>query len=491
MKCNTRRGGSQGMRATCASTFAEKERLPFFRQHQLRLESTNNGNTAHIVVRDVNEPASGKPVWQRDKPVPPMVTYFGNPVNFRFNNVPQHNVRFTYHACGHVVVDLAHMVYAFDPIEKRDLWEYNLYKPGTAESPSPAQIVHENGDSFILYPDNFKQRLGTVGPVAPGYVCLHTRNGLMAVDPVKGPANTLWTKSDVPPKTRVFGDAEHIYLVDVNADGKAITAHRAVRASDGATISVPEFAGLYQRHLSIRGRTLLAHERSDQEELVFRLYDVHTGKDLWRKELPAKSILIKSEDADLCGGVTPDGEVLVYDARSQKEVLKGTVKKELLAKHEGIHLMADRDIIYLFLNQPTEPLQGLWGGGISANVSAGMPFLKVNGNVYAFDRSTGARVWENALTNQMLVLEQFHDLPVLVFTVKYRRNVNMRGIQMFQVVEVIDKRSGKFVWSPKQKEAPSNMQPIHAIKCDAKTGVVELVQSQRTLRFKLQPAEEK
>ena len=41
----------------------------------------------------------------------------------------------------------------------------------------------------------------------------------------------------------------------------------------------------------------------------------------------------------------------------------------------------------------------------------------INGPLYAFDRSTGKRLWnygEGLLENQMLIYEQFADLPVII-----------------------------------------------------------------------------
>src|SRR5262249_12733525 len=122
-----------------------------------------------------------------------------------------------------------------------------------------------------------------------------------------------------------------------------------------------------------------------------------------------------------------------------------------------------------------------------------MGSLAVNGPVYAFDRTNGKTRWVNTVSNQQLLLEQFNDSPLLLFTVKYAKLENMRVWRQVQVVECIDKHTGKFVWpAPGKKEmAHNNQSPFHALRCDAKNGLVELEQFQFKMVFKLEPTEGK
>ena len=112
------------------------------------------------------------------------------------------------------------MVYAFDPVEKRKLWEYNLYEPGTGNQPALAQVIRDrDGNYRLIYNDGWAPRLGQLGPVGPGFVSVQSRKGLVAFDPVSGAV--LWSRSDVSPKAQLFGDDQFIYVVEVNAEGKA------------------------------------------------------------------------------------------------------------------------------------------------------------------------------------------------------------------------------------------------------------------------------
>ena len=115
----------------------------------------------------------------------------------------------------------------------------------------------QDGCLEIIYPDGFRQKVGRSGPVEASYVCLQTRQGLVALDPLKG--TTLWTRTDLSPQTQIFGDDKHVYLVEVRENGTVGTG-RALRAQDGVSVNVPDFAPLYKQRLRTLGRNLLLTE---------------------------------------------------------------------------------------------------------------------------------------------------------------------------------------------------------------------------------------
>src|SRR5262249_18801379 len=116
-----------------------------------------------------------------------------------------------YKTVGHLIVlPVAHMVFGIDPVNKKVLWEKNLYGSGTPQiNPNNPMIIDPHDNTLnILYTDGWIQRLGQAGPVEASYVCVQTREGMVVLEPVSG--RTLWTRSDVSPRSHVFGDAEHI-----------------------------------------------------------------------------------------------------------------------------------------------------------------------------------------------------------------------------------------------------------------------------------------
>ncbi len=466
------------------------EVLPFFHKHRLTLD----GHTGRLRVV---ERATSKVYWETPD-LMPLQNLFA--VYMQQRGGVHADIRFTYQAKGHIVVfQLAHVIFAFDLVEKKKLWEYNLYEPETANAPQNGSLWRDNhdGNYYLLYPDGFKQRLGQPGPLQANYVCLQTRKGLVALDPVLGPAGKLWTKTDVSPRSEIFGDDRHIFLVDVNADGLPISASRAVRASDGVTVAVPEFIDLYkkEKRLHVRGGTLLARDTNAKGEPVIRLYDCAAGKDLWSRAFPLKSTLLVSDNADLTGAVDPEGQLTVVQVSTQRELLKTTVKKEQVAALTNAHLLNDRDNFYVVLNHAAKPIEGATNEP-QRNVFAGMGTLDVNGAVYAFDRAAGKTRWAIEVANQKLVLEQFQDSPVLFFTVKYFKQDPQFGQRWFHAAEAFNKNNGKCVWPrPEMKEQPvpgnNYMSLFHALDVNPASQTVEFTQINYKMTFKLKPSEVK
>src|SRR5262249_21181808 len=152
-----------------------------------------------------------------------------------------------------------------DPISKQVLWEKNLL--GSSGIPQMTQIIPDpkDGTLLIVYQGGYTQRLGQAGPVQPSYVCLQTRDGLVAVEPT--PGKTLWTRSDVTSRSHIFGDDRHLFIVDMNSDGTTGAA-RALRAYDGVSVQVPDFSALYQRRIRVLGRNLLLTDTDPQGKLT-------------------------------------------------------------------------------------------------------------------------------------------------------------------------------------------------------------------------------
>src|SRR5262249_38067590 len=142
---------------------------------------------------------------------------------------------------------------------------------------------------------------------------------------------------------------------------------------------------------------------------------------------------------------------------------------------------------YLALNQTVDPnlTNGIW-----ANVYHSMRSVPANGNVYAFERSNPnpkqAR-WVAQTANQMLVLERFQDMPVLLCTARYNKFVNNganRFAQNVVAVKSIDKRTGKLLFD---KELPQNANNFHSLQIDLKMGIIDFVSFNLKIRHTLEP----
>src|SRR5207302_7518196 len=93
----------------------------------------------------------------------------------------------------------------------------------------------------------------------------------------------------------------------------------------------------------------------------------------------------------------------------------------------------------------------------------GMRALQVNGAIYSFDAQTGETNWFNAVQNEMLVLDEFEKVPVLLMTTRYRKWVNqLQGMATFvTTVRSYDKRSGKLLWYKEDTNQAGRYQQFH------------------------------
>jgi outer membrane protein assembly factor BamB/tetratricopeptide (TPR) repeat protein len=470
---------------------------PMTRQHRLVLEIGQP--RLHLVDMMTN-----KDRWEQALPqVASNQQFFGLVLQQAMNNANYFpNARFRqYQVKGHLaVVQVGTQAFGLDleNPEKVILWQQSLLEGG---EPQGVQQPHQmqpdqDGDLQMIFWNNQgipgaqprRVRVGHIAAVEASYVCLLRHRSLLVLDPLRG--TTLWTKSDLPEGTAIFGDDQHLYLVEGGGAG------RALRASDGAPVEVPEFAAVYQNRLRLVGRKILA-ATPGQGGLTLRLYDIPTGKDVWSKTFDGKAVVLQSEDPTLTGVVEPSGKVIVVDARTGEGVLEGNalqgrVTQDDLKDLREPLLLADQDHIYVALNRTLDNSRAI-NGTLASNFSNGLHCAMVNGWVLAFQRHDGELAtkdeplrwkkgdldWHSCepMYSQMIILEQFETLPILLFSARYVEPVkgqpgNQRWVS---VTQSIDKRSGKMIYDPINPRQGNGQPTFHTFSIDLKAGTLELI----------------
>jgi len=324
------------------------------------------------------------------------------------------------------------------------------------------------------------QRLGEAGPLQGGVVCLLKRDSLEAIDPVSG--RTLWTRTDVNSRSQVFGDDQHIYVVSLDENLKA-SGTRVFRSYDGVTVRVRDFSNVFNSRLRLHGRTILVSEVDAKSQLTLRLYDVFQGKDVWSQKYPQGTIQLSSEDPHLAGVVEPNGTVKVYDVVQGKEVLNSKLADAAhIDKAQAIYLVSDPDYIVVAINGPADPNVPPWNGGLQPNVvtGSGLRSVPVNGEVYLFDRKTGKWRWHNPVENQHMVVSQFEDLPMVLFTARYQHlsAPPARMAMMKSTARAFAKHNGKLWYDNPNVPMVNNNPHFHALTMDHRTGKVEFTGAQ-------------
>jgi hypothetical protein len=151
--------------------------------------------------------------------------------------------------------------------------------------------------------------------------------------------------------------------------------------------------------------------------------------------------------------------------------------------------VADANLYYLLLNGQREANAAPWAGPWSNFMpGTGYRSLAVNGKIFAFDRQTGKEKWETMeVPSQMLVLEEFQDLPVLLLTSRYNKVAGVGGNRWMvnsNALAVIDKRTGKL--KTDAHDLPNGQQQFHTFHADLRQGKIELTSYQLRVTLTLE-----
>ena len=317
------------------------EDLPFFRHHivGLKMNSANNHRFTLLDRNIEDDKQSPKEVWS----APLASTAFqmltmqvlgqqaarinrGMPVVVNTNN--NRNARFPYATVGHLIVlPLGHRVFGIDPVHHHVLWEKNLAEgagPMRSNASSPGNPVWNgfpavdprDGSVLLIYNNNWAQRLGHVGPFQGQTICVQSVDRLSALDPLTG--RVLWSRMDVNSRNYIFSDDDYVFVVELDNQNNP-NSTRVFRAADGIKVKAPDFAALFAKRLQVFGRHLLLSESGPTNSVVVRLYDMASGKDVWKQSYAPRSIVAHSEEATLTGVVEPNGKVHVIDLRRARK----------------------------------------------------------------------------------------------------------------------------------------------------------------------------
>lgn len=444
------------------------EMPPSLQRYRLALVTQSQSGTATHQLALI-EKDSGEDRWVHPL-AHPMVLQ--NPVN---------QIRLPAYLQGHLLVFQNGIhVYAFDLLERKKLWERNLFGNEQLSGPTQ-QYFNLDADGTVVLVSNqgTLRRIGQLGPVTQTYVCLKTRDGLIALDPIRG--TELWQKSDVTGHIEIFGDEQAVYVVEIR-DGRVSSA-RAYNGQDGSALRVPDFVPLFTNRIRTLGGRLLVSEPHAAGKRV-RLYDVRTGKDLWTQDLPADSILLTSDDPQFIGILDKEGRVVVVDLNSLETLTCTGIRPDHLGKDVTGLLIMDQGLLYVALNRSAAGNPNMVGGPWS-NLE-GLRNVFINGYLYAFDRKTGAIRWRTLepIEKQFMVLDQLQDVPMLLFTAFGPEQIaNNRQQNVIRILSV-DKRTGKLLLDRQSRSIPSS---FFQLRINRPQGTFDLVGRTMTVRHTLEP----
>jgi hypothetical protein len=144
-------------------------------------------------------------------------------------------------------------------------------------------------------------------------------------------------------------------------------------------------------------------------------------------------------------------------------------------------LLADNERFYLALNRPIDPNQ-VSGSVVSNNFQSGLRCRLVNGWVLAFDRVVPkeadqlAWISNEPIPNQLVVAEQFDQLPVLLFTGRYNQPRPAGASAWVASTVALHKRTGKAIYESEPRQTLNNFVPnFTTLQIDARQGTINLL----------------
>jgi outer membrane protein assembly factor BamB/tetratricopeptide (TPR) repeat protein len=474
MKAVENPSGGYSARANTMDVDLPADVLPFYRRNRLSVDMNNRGGQGwalKVVDRVTGEekwttPGFGYPQWQ--------YMFMQQNIPYRFVQVKGHVAVVTMHG-NHQNTGLPiAKVHAFDLADKKKLWELDLFgsTPNPAVQQGPVNQQMEADGLRLTYQDGWSTKVGQQWVVEATYTVVLTKDGLIAKDNARG--TVLWTKSNVSHRTHMLGDGEFVFLYDQNPDG-GVSPVRCYRAADGVEVNVPDSSPAFSNVKTAKfyGRRVLAFD-ADAAKRAVRLYDLYTGKDIWKKDLPGDGWHLRSEDDAYTGYVTREGDIMVLNSADGKEVFQAKLDAGKVGKHlEKVNetmLFADGERFYVMLNRPLEGNRMGYNPAFTQAVRS----VRVNGHLYAFERANGRRLWytDEQFEDQNISMEQFGEIPLILAASQYNKfaaNGNFEG--QFLKFVALDKVTGKLKYL-KQGMAQGQ---YYSIVSDPKTGTIDVL----------------
>ncbi len=371
------------------------------------------------------------------------------------------------------VITLGTTLLGVDLIERRVCWKRNIF-----DESLPGQVVRPgmDGTVTVLGPSGqYVQRWGLVGPLGRGGLYVQSPSGLLAVDLITGQPR--WQRTDVPESLACFGDHKHLFLLKMRspiaeAPVPAVQRAWAVRARDGVAVAIPDALPVLNKRQRLLGHCVAASETGPNNSVVVRLRDLLTGKDLWTKTFPEKTVLLNSAQPELLAMAQPDGIVDLVDLGALRDGTPSSLPRQLLVERRHIQgqggwLLRDHDHLYLALTGPEKPA-GLFPESAVGHFEGELTSVPVDGMLYAFDRGNGSRRWLVPLPGQAILLNRFDELPlILCASVNQRQKDPMTPpVQVFLTTTIV-KRTGKIC---QKSESLTDAAPYHTVLLDPRTG---------------------
>ncbi|MFN0195207.1 MAG: hypothetical protein ACKVT0_00550, partial [Planctomycetaceae bacterium] len=317
--------------------------------------------------------------------------------------------------------------------------------------------------------DSQGKPIGRVGPVNHSSLIYQVGRQIFAADIFTG--ETLWTRRDVFPGSRLFGN--HDVAVAVSLDNSQTLV---LNARSGALINQLIIPSDYYQ-LQLHGQHALIWEHEALPQSLY-LLDLVTGQNVWEHQF-RDAVQVAMIETDEIAVIDERGELTIY--RIDDGTIRLThplpLKNEL---HEFLVLRNDEQYLLLTNVEPREKkLQRTFAVSQASDM--------INGPVFSFSRESGALQWSSHIEFQQFDLNQTRHLPILVFFCK-RYELSPQGLSIVRpqfAVLILDRRNGKICFEEEWAEVIGDVKVVPQMtpQVDRQRIVVDLNRSIIELQF--------
>ncbi|MGE3779366.1 MAG: hypothetical protein AB7F89_19415, partial [Pirellulaceae bacterium] len=311
-------------------------------------------------------------------------------------------------ASGHVLFATFHghvMAVPLMPSRLRDedtvLWyEPLIPTPGEAGGgvhsiQRTTQIPFDVQTTDMIIANSSNQPLAVSGPMTRTGACYQKVRTLTCVEPLTG--KTVWNRQDLEQGLLLFGDEEYVL-----AGSREQPSALLLDARDGRTLgrrTLPPADSTWTHC----GRNVLAWEKLDGQLRVY-LFDVAAQREIW-SELVVDGTKGHLFEHDAVALLQPNGQLLLRSLLNDQVFVKSDIGP--LAQLDSIRVRPSMDQWLVVVNDSPPTIQQRDGGPPT--------LIPVNGQVVAFARPTGARLWQTPVTvrGYAILVEQPEDVPTL------------------------------------------------------------------------------
>jgi len=328
----------------------------------------------------------------------------------------------------------------------------------------PARIGLEMSSFTML--DHFGRPIGQTGPIRPGYFCYFQFGKLIAAETVT--ANTLWSRSDLPPDSFCTGDDEFVIIYRRNSSKVEV-----LRALDGKTVAEYELSIPLNEALLLAGSKALTQTQQPAGSEI-QLIDLATNSTVWNRTF-AKGSQPFSINHKMFGVLEPDGNLRLLQLSTGD--FFSSAQLDISQKVTGLFATTDERHLYVVVSEPLKnPAQ------VGVNL-----FLNnyrrptVNGKLICFERRSGKLQWKTNLQDAVFPLIQPKEVPILILNYWQAKangdNQNPEGILV-----ILDKRSGAELY----RTTGQKLGGRYVLHADADSGTINFKTQYQTISLQYQ-----